>query len=92
MLYQLSSAMRDSLIAENETGMGYQLVRSNGYHYIVLNASIGMDAGTSRIPQLSDLQTLEELFGTPQWEETLLQFLESAEYTPLGYILRRCRR
>ena len=56
MLYQLSSAMRNSLLAENETGMGYQLVRSSGYHYIVLNALLGMDAGTSRVPQLPDLQ------------------------------------
>lgn len=84
MLYRISSKMRDSLLASNESGMGYQLVRSNGYHYIVLNALLGMDAEASWVPHLPDLQTLEKLFSTPDWEDTVLQLLKGAELLPYG--------
>ena len=78
MLYRISPEMSECLLADTESGMGFQLVRSSGYHYIVLNAMLGLDANESWSPQVSDLEELEALFADGQWEESLLQTLENA--------------
>ena len=78
MIYRMSPEMSEGLLADTESGMGFQLVRSSGYHYIVLNAVLGLDADEFWSPELSDLEDLEALFADAQWEDALLRTLENA--------------
>ena len=59
-------------------GWAFNSFAAAGYHYIVLNAMLGLDANESWSPHMSDLEELEALFTGGQWEESLLQTLVNA--------------
>ncbi len=71
MLYKIDKQLRQRLLAERETGMGYQRVYIGGGQYVVLNSIIGMDTNELWLPTAEDLHSLEELLTAEEREKAL---------------------